>query len=134
MGAFKELDIDNQNTTEVEEVVPELDATKTVYAPEDLAAAHFSTHLPIFEQQVDHLSRGDLRILIKMLMRQPLESTDNIKGFRSELLKNTVLIGERLLESKSIMFLSMLNNLAIQKEEEQVLTINEELEKGETNG
>lgn len=99
--------------------------------PEDIAAHHFKEFLPMFERLVDKLSVRQTKRLVKSLVAYPLEDKNHIhrKGDEIEALK----LGEALMQSKYIMFMTQLYKLSEEEMKKQSEQSSSE-EKGDTNG
>jgi hypothetical protein len=82
--------------------------------PEDVAAHHFKTFLPRYSSLIDKLSVRSLRRLSKSLVAYPLETLNHQhrKGDEEEALK----LGEALMQSKFIMFVTNLNKMVAEEE------------------
>lgn len=95
--------------------------------PEDVAAYHFQMYHPRYESLIDKLSYKALKRLAKGLVIYPLEE----RKFQhtSETEKEALILGEKLLQSKFIMFMLSLNEMAAKAEENANNPIKEE-----TNG
>ena len=66
--------------------------------PEDVYAAMFKTYFPYFCNQIDKMTSGHLKLLIKQLIGYPLEISE-VK-FKDTLHSELFNIGERLMQSK----------------------------------
>jgi hypothetical protein len=106
---------------------------QTTPNPEDLAAQHFKSFLPRYDSLVNKLSLKSLKRLAKSLVAYPLEDRKHVhrKGDEEEALK----LGESLMQSKFVMFMTNLYKLSKEELEKQKSEQSSSEEKeGDTNG
>jgi hypothetical protein len=111
----------------------EASTPQTTPNPEDLAAQHFKSFLPRYDSLVNKLSLKSLKRLAKSLVAYPLEDRKHVhrKGDEEEALK----LGEALMQSKFVMFMTNLYKLSQEELEKQKSEqSSSETKEGDTNG
>lgn len=106
-------DTSETNQTEDQDKIQMLSKDTDEYiqsAPEDIAAYHFQKFFPIFAAYVDKLPLRAVKRLCKSIVAYPLEDLKN--KHTTELEREALLLGEKLLQSKYVMFMTNLNNMA----------------------
>lgn len=93
------------------------DMIKLGSAPEDVAAYHFQKFLPLYMIYIDKLPLRALRRMCKSLVAYPLEDLKH--KHTTDLEKEALLLGEKLLESKYIMFMTNLNQMVMDEQNKQ---------------
>lgn len=111
-----------QDNTEDQDKIRMLGTNTDEYlqgAPEDIAAYHFKKFFPLFSIYVDKLSLRAVRRLCKSIVAYPLEELNN--KHTTDLEREALVLGEKLLQSKYVMFMTNLNNMAQEELTKQTL-------------
>lgn len=85
----------------------EMSPTQNQAQPIDTYAGHFALYAPVFTRNIESMNKKALQRLLKLLVKYPIEDEQLQPLGKQE--KDTFMMADKLLISKYMMYLHMLN-------------------------